>query len=226
MSPLRQPPLTSQNAWYTSFMDAHESITQPPAASRKTRPTHIPNGLAVVDNAGHWSATWRWVERSRAWILGAFIGAWDAILLLVYYQAITKGRPWMMLLFPLIHASLGLWLTYWFAAYLLNRTCVTLVGGLIVVRHRPLPWPGNRILPAENLKYVFIVHLQAQENGPGWSRMRHWYRLVATMKQSDGSTKEVRVATLTNARWAAYVRRELERRARIASTQTSPVTTD
>ncbi len=75
----------------------------------------------------------------------------------MFVVAITDfGDQWMwgrlFIVIPLL--SLALWGTYRILAVLLNQTIIEIESGILSVRHRPLPYPGNLIMPCHELKEV------------------------------------------------------------------------
>lgn len=68
------------------------------------------------------------------------------------------GRlPWT--LWTVLGIMLSLMGAYWFFAFLINRTTLTVTRDGIDIRHGPLPWPGNRFLAAAELVQLYVqVH--------------------------------------------------------------------
>lgn len=52
--------------------------------------------------------------------------------------------------------ALALSLLYLLLAVLLNRTVITVTRKGLDVRHRPLPWLGNRFIPAAEIRQIFV----------------------------------------------------------------------
>jgi predicted Zn finger-like uncharacterized protein len=109
----------------------------------------------------------------------AFCLFWDGFLVLWYVIGFTQNGPLMMLLFPLIHVAIGLFLTYFTVAGFFNRTFVDVVAdGRLVIQHGPLPWFGNRSLEIAVIRQFFC------EQTPVWSRSDNtrstpWYSVNA-----------------------------------------------
>jgi len=80
-------------------------------------------------------------------------------------------------LFPILHVSVGIGLTYWTIAGFLNRTTLRLDERNLSVRHGPLPWKGNHTIPREDIKQLYCEHEVSQgKNGP-----THSYYLSAVL---------------------------------------------
>ena len=65
-----------------------------------------------------------------------------------YGFSLTSGLPYLLLL-P------GVGLAYWAVCGFVNRTVIC-AGGTLSIRHGPLPWPGNRRLPADQVRQLYV----------------------------------------------------------------------
>lgn len=54
--------------------------------------------------------------------------------------------------------------------FALNRTIVEIVNGKLFVKHRPVPWPGNRAIPVEDIRSVYFERIES-------TRRRHIYNI-------------------------------------------------
>ena len=59
-----------------------------------------------------------------------------------------------MLLAPAIHVAVGLGLLYVGVARLINRTVVEITDSEISIKHGPLPWRGNDVIPRASIERV------------------------------------------------------------------------
>ncbi len=81
---------------------------------------------------------------------------WDGFLVFWYRTALAHPSPGsIMLWFPLLHVGVGVGITYSTIAGFLNRTRVTVNAGEVTIRHGPLPWIGNRNVPAGEIRQLF-----------------------------------------------------------------------
>jgi len=96
--------------------------------------------------------------------LTLFAVAWDSFLILFYSAAIAGHAPLTFMLFPLIHLSVGVFITYTVLTGYLNSTEVRITGGSISVLHGPLPWPGNKVLTTENIQQVYCIQSNFTNN--------------------------------------------------------------
>jgi len=106
---------------------------------------HGPNGLVLSYS---WFS-WTYIA------LAIFALFWDGFLVFWYSIAFTQDAPWIMFVFPLIHVSVGVGLTYTALAGFYNKTTITVGMGSLSIHHSPFPWPGNRTVQASELVQLF-----------------------------------------------------------------------
>lgn len=135
------------------------SLEEEPAFSR-------PPGITVeVDEPQRLVITRRWFELKHGII--AFFGFSMVLGLLVFSAVILfdlaefQQPKWMLLLMPTMHWLVGLWLSYWAVAGLLNRTRIEVSDGLITVTHSPVPW--KTVAPAD-VSQVRLVETEFSNN--------------------------------------------------------------
>jgi hypothetical protein len=99
------------------------------------------------------------IEIVRTWfgwqilLMTGFAIFWDGFLF-NWYSKVDKSDA-AMAYFPLLHVAVGIGLTYYVVAGWFNRTHVRVGLGKIAVRHRPIPWFGNKELEGSNLKQLY-----------------------------------------------------------------------
>ena len=114
-----------------------------------------PERISVEDTGRLWAARWRWF-RPEFIGLAVFCLAWDAFLIFWYALAAGPHKPgdgfsWLMVVFPVFHVAAGVGMTYYTLCGFVNRTAVLVTQYEVIVRHRPLPWLGNRRLVAAEI---------------------------------------------------------------------------
>jgi hypothetical protein len=135
------------------------SIGQPSAAPEPARPeVSQPKRFEVTDTGNAWNLTFRWLNWQLAFI-GPFAIFWDGFLIFWYATALGGGKPSgfdiIAVLFPLIHVAVGVGITYYVIALLVNRTVVHLTVDQLQVRHGPLPWWGNKSFDPAHIKQLY-----------------------------------------------------------------------
>jgi len=145
-----------------SFADAlqRDAAARPPrpsvpsTAPRGRRDVPLPRGVTLEETG----TGLRFVRRWFQWVvlfLIVFCVVWDGFLVFWYTLAFREGAPWIMIVFPLGHLAVGAGLTYYVLCMLVNRTIVEVGDGVLSIRHVPLPWRGNRTLPADELDQLY-----------------------------------------------------------------------
>ncbi len=137
------------------------AIEEEPARRRRDAPQRgeqeviaRPRGLVVADDGVNLSIRRSWLTPGAIFLL-FFTIAWDAFLIFWYSIAFTQKVPWIMIVFPVAHVAIGAGLTYFVIACFVNRTWISLDGGRLSVRHRPLPWPGNVEIDSSEIDQLY-----------------------------------------------------------------------
>lgn len=155
------------------------------------------------------------VEISRRWyhpryiFLAFFCAIWNVFLLFWYGAAFSMNGPAIMFLFPLIHVAVGVMLTYTTLAGFLNTSTISLNRQEISVRHAPLPYPGEKTIPAGDVRQVYTQeHVRHTKNGTTNS-----YNLSAVTR---GGEKLDLLKGLDSPEAALYIEQQIERYYNIA----------
>lgn len=137
-------------------------------------PAPIPEHITMQQGPGGLTFTFDWF--SPVFIgLAIFCFFWDGFLVFWYGIAFTQGAPWIMFVFPILHIAAGAGLTYYALAGFYNKTVITVGMGKLSIEHKPLPWPGNRILQASEMIQLYSEkRVTTSDNGTRTS-----YRLNA-----------------------------------------------
>ncbi|ADJ29611.1 hypothetical protein [Nitrosococcus watsonii] len=105
-----------------------------------------------------------YIEIVRVWrswttpLLAIFTVFWNG-LLVYWYSILNEDSPFIVILFPFLHVAAGISLAYYVVAVWLNKTHIYVDAEKIKVRHKPIPWRGNKEIPTS-----FIKRLYAKEN--------------------------------------------------------------
>lgn len=146
-----------------SFADAlaQETVVRPArgeaecGAQRKADEIPLPNGVRVDDLGGVLRLRRRWFNVETVLLL-FFCVTWDSFLVFWYSVALThRDVPWIMIVFPAAFVAVGVGMTYSVLCGLFNRTVVEVGNGVFSIRHGPLPWRGNRTIPAAELEQLY-----------------------------------------------------------------------
>jgi hypothetical protein len=166
----------------------------------------IPERFEIANDGSVFRIQWRW-PRIAALLIAVFAAGWDAFLVSWYSTALTLGeRSSGMALFALPHTVVGLVLPYVALAFLFNSTRVEVGEGQLRVRHRPIPFPGNKTLAANDVRQLFSVERIGRKGSVTYDVMA---RLA-----SERETKLV--SGLTDERQARFIEQRIESRLGLA----------
>lgn len=148
---------------------ARQSGELPPAPTDVVGPAGPPPaGITVAETADGLTVSWRWFQPA-ALLLAPFVAAFLIGAGLLVWKGLEPPVFWPFLLGLLPFAGLALWLAYFLAAVVANRTVVRveLPAGTLTVRHRPLPWSGERTLPAGQVVRLAVRRLDRSSGHGG-----------------------------------------------------------
>lgn len=186
-----------------STIPAREPSASSPGERDYSRPpVPLPPGLTVEESALGLTIQRRWF----AWfvlLLIPFCIAWDGFLLFWYSVALKPGAPWIAAVFPLVHVTVGVALTYFTLATLFNRTVIRVESGRLSIRHSPIPWMGNADLDASNLDQLYCKE-KTHRNKSGVS---YTYEVWAVLR--EGKSRKL-LSTSMEQDQALYIEQRLE----------------
>jgi hypothetical protein len=161
----------------------------------------MPKGIRLFRRANGLRILRRWFS-AKVFGLLFFCLFWDGFMV-VWFSIAIKQRIWPMAAFGSIHGLVGVGLTYFTLAGFLNTTTITVINGLLQIRHAPMPVPGNRQIKADSLRQLYtnrIVH--HGKNGTSIS-----YELRA--QTNDGRDEKV-LGNLDSENQSLFIEQEIE----------------
>lgn len=129
------------------------------------RPPPIPEGLDVLPEGRAVVIRRRWFTH-LVWPLIIFCVAWDSFLIFWYTMALSGtdkapgGFHLIAIIFPIGHVAVGCGLTYTIFCIFLNKTDVILHPDALTIKTHPLPWRGNKTIPATDLVSFLVRERQ------------------------------------------------------------------
>jgi len=132
-----------------------------------------------------------------------FCIAWDGFLLFWYSMAFSGKAPWIMIVFPMAHVAVGVWLTYSTVAGFFNRTYVEITPQEIAVWHDPFPWPGEATIATPAVKQIYCKEKVSQ----GRRSTSYHYDLYVVL--SDGRARKL-VSGLESPDVALFIEQQME----------------
>lgn len=146
-------------------------------------PLDVPEGMTLQHDEHSLRVRWRWFtfEASAvALVCALFVGA----ALALYNETKSSyayDSLWPILFLILCFLGVSMALLYYSLALLINATTLTIQNGLLSIQHAPLPWWGNRTLPAEEFEQFYCK----QRVSRGKYRLFFTYELHAILRNKQ-----------------------------------------
>lgn len=150
----------------------------------------IPEGLDLVPLDGGAIVRRVWLTWKVA-PLALFAVVWDSFLFFWYSQALKNpNAPLMSIIFPLGHVAVGVGITYYVLASLVNKTDITVSPAGVTVVTGPAPWIGNKAVKAGDITDVMVRERSGSRNRRTFNVMyadqaRKERKLVTWLAESD-----------------------------------------
>lgn len=193
------------------------SHSETPANRKPPGDVPVPARFTVEDGGHELTIRQRWFQWALLFLL-FFAIAWDSFLV-GWYWMLTSGPfggndgmpgPFKLIffIFPIAHVAVGVGLTYFVLAGLLNTTVIRVADGMLSVRHGPIPWRGNLDLPTDGIEQIFCQNkLHKSRNDDGHTTTSMQYEVHAVV---SGEKKKL-LGGLHEADHALFVEQRLER---------------
>lgn len=170
----------------------------------------LPQGMNVVNMGDSLEITRRWFSCSYI-VMTFFTLFWLGFLGLWYSTALqNKGASiFPVLLFPLLHVGIGIFLAYSTLAGYLNTTTVRVDWSTLSIHHGPLPWPGNQTIDARDIKQIYVKEHISRSRRGGTSVTYQVHALTHSGKNLQ------LLSGLPNDEQALFIEQEIEKFLRI-----------
>jgi hypothetical protein len=164
-----------------------------------------PQQVRVQKKGQTLSLSWRWFRWPIVFLV-FFCIAWDSFLCFWYSMALSTdmgGMNLIMVVFPIAHVAVGVGLSYYTLASLLNRTTVRLDRNTFSVQYDPVPWLGEVKVAVGDLEQLYCKE-KVSRSSDGESRE---YKLCAVLK--NGRQIDL-VSNLEAPDIAAFLEKQIE----------------
>lgn len=144
----------------------------------------IPEGLDLLTTSDGAVIRKVWLTWKIA-PLALFAIFWDGFIFFWYFAALSKPHPRLIeVFFPIGHVAVGVGITYYVLASLVNKTDIVISRSGVRVTTGPAPWVGNKEIRVEEIADVIV-------------RERSWNRGSRTfvVMYADRSLKEKKLVT-------------------------------
>lgn len=176
------------------------NVTSSPKTTQK-----LPPQISLKSDGQRLSIYYRWFQDTHIFIL-FFAVLWNALLFFFYINTeLIREMGQLFYLFPILHSLVGLGLLYYALTGIFNVTTVLASQNSLIVKHRPLPWLGNRRLSRQQLEQLFV----RERISDSQSGRLVTYQLCCFLK---GMPRQeiVLVKGLESAEQARFIEREIE----------------
>lgn len=180
------------------FSFADQVPREPAAPSRPAIPR--PDSIQVSGQGNVLTLTRRWFNLG-AIPLTIFCLFWDGFLMVWYTAALLSPHPnIIMLVFPVFHVAVGVFLTYTCLSMYVNSTVLTMTRQDVSIKHGPLKWPGNRTIPLNDVDQFYSEEIRGSKGSRS-------YNLSVLLKSG---AKERLLTGLSDAQSALFFEQQLE----------------
>lgn len=169
------------------------SREEPAAPAAAPAPSHrrragraavpLPEKFKVEDQGSSLAIEWRWFSPVFIFLI-VFCVFWDGFLV-VWYSIAVASKTYFMGVFALGHVAVGVGLSWYTLAGLINRTRLEVAQGTLRIRHFPLFWPGQRTLPVDRISQFFVQQRVHRNKGS----VSYTYDLNAVLRPDGRSLK-------------------------------------
>jgi hypothetical protein len=170
--------------------------------ARERPQVELPRGMEMFTRSNGLRIVRRWFG-AKVIALTFFCIFWDGFMITWYAIAITK-KVWPMAAFGLLHAAVGIGLTYYVIAGFLNRTVITVLNGRLNIDHGPIPVPGKLSMSADELDQLYAKRKVSHSRNGGTSVS---YELHARL--TGGQDRKL-LGGLTKEEHALFIEQQIE----------------
>ncbi len=177
---------------------------------RAQRPAALPRPQIALPAKMTLEKTARGIVIKRRWInvmvvfLIPFCIVWDSFVFgFLFRMTTSEDVPWMVRLFPLGHVAVGIGVTYYTLALLINQTRVEATQNAVTVSHGPLPWFGWREIVAGRIDQLYCKEVIHRSKNGVSTTYEVWVQL-------DDGTNSRLVASGLNPDQALFIEQQIE----------------
>ncbi len=176
------------------------------------REVQAPKNIALQSTMDGLEIVRKWFS-PKVYALLVFCIFWDGFMVVWFGIAISQ-QQWAMAAFGTIHGAVGVGLTYLLICSFINQTHIQISFRDLRIFHKPLPWPGRKLIPLGSIQQIFTqekVH-----------RGKNGTRYTYEVRYQDTEDKDHKlVSGLESADHALYIEQEIEKTLGIEDTPVS-----
>ena len=121
-----------------------------------------------------------------------------------FFEILFSDRELLLKLFCLVFIVIGLGSVYLTIATWLNKTQIYVSKDAIEIKHKPIPWPGNKRIETSNIKQLFVKKISRSS---GNNRTTYTFNVLGVTSES----KQFKLITgLERHQHAHFIERKIE----------------
>lgn len=124
----------------------------------------FPGNLLMTERNQEITIEKKWFTLSHLGTL-LFALVWNGFTFFFYSMMMSGNVSIIILLFPVLHVMVGLWLLYYSLCGFLNKTVIRASQYEISVRHIPLPWSGDKVIERACIQQLYILEQTKKHRG-------------------------------------------------------------
>jgi formylglycine-generating enzyme required for sulfatase activity len=162
--------------------------------------SELAENIKVTPQGSHLEIVWEWSDLNLftlaiaagvlGWIVFENLSTYNLSiphLWRIYVSSLTQ-EPSLGPFFALVIALGVCAVMYSIIGKFVNRTRISIGGGRIVIRHGPLPWPGNKTVATKGIKKIFIRHDPSRNKRNSPTLMNIFFDVLAIADNGDTVT--------------------------------------
>lgn len=173
---------------------------QEPSLYKSDKPLSVPkpNGINIKVNGDQLFIRRKWFSPMLIF-MALFCVFWDGFLL-IWYGIALSGGSLGMILFPLLHVAVGIFLTYSTIAGFLNTTTIAADSYELSVTHAPMPWRTPKKIKSSVLRQIYCSEKRGNKGS-----------ITYNVNAISGNEHIKLLSNLTNLEQALYIEQEIEK---------------
>ncbi|MEZ5326002.1 MAG: hypothetical protein R3F19_13205 [Verrucomicrobiales bacterium] len=192
---------THCNALFAISLPQNQNTHAPRNGPRPKAP--MPKGFEVSDLGHDFILKRKWFSPALFFML-FFCIFWNGFMVVWHTIALSTGA-WFMSLFGIIHTAVGIGVAYGTLAGFMNTTEIKVGRGNLSLRHGPVPWKGNKEIPAHTVKQLYCK--EKITNSKNGTHTRYSIEIIL-----EGDKRDTLIKGLEEAEQALFVEQQLEER--------------
>ncbi|QHT70160.1 hypothetical protein GXP67_27705 [Rhodocytophaga rosea] len=124
----------------------------------------LPGNFSLSEGSQEIIIEKRWFSIAH---LGTLLFAllWNGFTFFFYSLMMSGNVSVIILLFPILHVMVGVWLMYYAICGFFNKTVIKASHQEISVRHVPLPWSGDKLIERACIEQLYILEQTKKHRG-------------------------------------------------------------